>query len=64
MTGPVVVKVGGSLLDWPELPLRVAQDLDARPGPVVLVDGAHHRIDLIRPRPPAACLGDAGQGAW
>jgi 5-(aminomethyl)-3-furanmethanol phosphate kinase len=45
---PVVVKVGGSLLDWPELPDRLARYLKARGGDLVLIVGGGRAADLVR----------------
>ncbi len=53
MNGPdaplVVVKVGGSLLDWPDLPARLRQYLDRRSANrLILVVGGGAVADLIR----------------
>jgi aspartokinase-like uncharacterized kinase len=45
---PTVVKVGGSLLDWPELPRRLAEDLARRQGPFVLIAGGGPAVDFVR----------------
>jgi 5-(aminomethyl)-3-furanmethanol phosphate kinase len=45
----VVVKVGGSLLDWHELPTRLASYLESRPADrVVLVVGGGRFADVLR----------------
>jgi 5-(aminomethyl)-3-furanmethanol phosphate kinase len=45
----VVVKVGGSLLDWPELPARLTGYLEARRGDrLVLVVGGGRFADILR----------------
>jgi aspartokinase-like uncharacterized kinase len=48
--GPiVVVKVGGSLLDWPELPKRLGRLLQPRAGErLVLVPGGGRLVDVLR----------------
>jgi len=49
MKGPVVVKVGGSLLDWPGLPGRLSASLEARPGDrLVLIVGGGRFADVLR----------------
>jgi aspartokinase-like uncharacterized kinase len=46
---PVVVKVGGSLLDWPELPDHLADYLAHRRGErLVLIAGGGPAADLVR----------------
>jgi aspartokinase-like uncharacterized kinase len=45
----VVVKVGGSLLDWPELPSKLAEFLETRRGDrLVLVVGGGRFADVLR----------------
>ena len=59
VTGPVVVKVGGSLLDWPGLPDRLAGYLDGRRGdrPVLVVGGGPF-ADALRDLDRAQSLGE------
>lgn len=57
-TAPTVVKVGGSLLDWPELPERLADDLSRRPGPLILVVGGGRAADYVRHLDRAHGLGE------
>src|SRR5208282_1467619 len=64
-SGLVVIKVGGSLLDWPELPGRLAAFLDNRRGheaclreQAVLVAGGGPFADLIRTMDQTHDLGD------
>jgi aspartokinase-like uncharacterized kinase len=60
MTGPVVVKVGGSLLDWPGLPDRLSAYLDERRGDrLVLVVGGGRFADALRDLDRAQALGEA-----
>src|SRR5271165_5143987 len=63
---PVVIKVGGSLLDWPELPGRLAAFLarcrDEDPaggGTFLLMAGGGPAADLIRTMDRIHGLGDA-----
>jgi len=58
-----VVKVGGSLFDWPELPHRLAAFLDARrtivpPERTVLIAGGGHAVDVVRALDRIHGLGD------
>jgi aspartokinase-like uncharacterized kinase len=57
--GPVVVKVGGSLLDWPELGERLSAYLEARRGerPLVIVGGGA-AADCVRSLDRVHHLGD------
>jgi aspartokinase-like uncharacterized kinase len=56
---PVVVKVGGSLLTWPELPGRLARWLDAERGArLVLIAGGGPAADFVRRLDAAHRLGD------
>lgn len=49
MNGPVVVKVGGSLLDWPDLPERLGAFLASRePERCLLIVGGGETTDVIR----------------
>ena len=49
MTSIVVVKVGGSLLEWSELPFRLAQFLEGRRHPqILLIAGGGRATDLVR----------------
>src|SRR5207244_3359156 len=59
MTRPVVVKVGGSLLDWPELPARLAADLAGRrERPLVLVGGGGRLVAVLRDLDRRHALGE------
>jgi aspartokinase-like uncharacterized kinase len=58
-----VVKVGGSLFDWPELPLRLGTFLDCRYNPaedqrIALVAGGGAAADLVRTFDQIHALGD------
>jgi len=58
-----VVKVGGSLFDWPELPRRLATFLDARrtivpPARTVLIAGGGPTVDVVRALDQIHGLGD------
>jgi aspartokinase-like uncharacterized kinase len=60
----VVLKVGGSLLDWPELPVRLAGWLEARRSShpderFVLIAGGGPAADLVRALDRVHHLGDA-----
>jgi aspartokinase-like uncharacterized kinase len=58
MTGPVVIKVGGSLLDWPEFPARLRAYLGPpRPGPVLVVGGGK-TVDVLRALDSAHGIGE------
>ncbi len=60
MTGPVVVKVGGSLLDWPGLADRLSSYLDDRRGDrLVLVVGGGRFADALRDLDRAQSIGEA-----
>jgi aspartokinase-like uncharacterized kinase len=60
MTGPVVVKVGGSLLDWPGLPDRLSAYLDDRRADrLVLVVGGGRFADALRDLDGAQAIGEA-----
>lgn len=55
----VVIKVGGSLLDWPELPSRLEADLEARRAShLVLVAGGGRFADVLRDLDQCHCLGE------
>jgi aspartokinase-like uncharacterized kinase len=59
MNPPIVVKVGGSLLDWPALPARLAGFLDARSTErFVLIAGGGRTTDVIRELDRIHGLGD------
>jgi aspartokinase-like uncharacterized kinase len=59
MTRPVVVKVGGSLLDWPGLPARLLNFLEGRRHErLVLVVGGGRFVDLVRELDVAHRLGE------
>jgi aspartokinase-like uncharacterized kinase len=47
-SAPTIIKVGGSLLDWPELPQRLAHDLANRTGPFVLIAGGGPSAAVVR----------------
>lgn len=56
---PTVVKVGGSLLTWPELPERLARWLDAeRASRLVLIAGGGPAADFVRILDEIHHLGD------
>ena len=60
MTRPVVVKVGGSLLDWPELPARLSAYLEGRRGDrIVLVAGGGRFADALRDLDRGHAIGEA-----
>ncbi len=48
MSGPVVIKVGGSLLDWPLLPDRLREEVDGSPSQRVFIIGGGALADAIR----------------
>jgi aspartokinase-like uncharacterized kinase len=55
----VVIKVGGSLLDWPGLPSRLADFLDARGGVrTVLIAGGGKLADVLRELDTVHALGE------
>lgn len=56
---PLIVKVGGSLFDWPELKTRLPQFLATLKGKsIVLVPGGGKTADVIRDLDRAHALGD------
>ena len=64
-SGPVLIKVGGSLLSWPELPDRLARFLASGPGrdlcdrrDIVLIAGGGPAADVIRNMDQIHGLGD------
>ncbi len=60
MIGPLVVKVGGSLLDWPPLGLRLGSYLRGRQDErLVVIVGGGRAADLVRDLDAAHGLGDA-----
>jgi aspartokinase-like uncharacterized kinase len=60
MNPPVVVKVGGSLLDWPGLPVRLVEYLASRrrDRPVLIVGGGRF-ADALRELDAVHALGEA-----
>ncbi|HBN77822.1 MAG TPA: hypothetical protein DD473_18835 [Planctomycetaceae bacterium] len=42
-----LVKIGGSLLEWPEFPVRLSQFLDGIPSPILIVGGGK-TTDVVR----------------
>ncbi len=59
MTGPVVIKVGGSLLGWPELPKRLGTFLEQRADArQVLIVGGGPVADIIRAVDRTHALGE------
>lgn len=48
MSGPVVIKVGGSLLDWPPLPRTIREEVEGPPARRVFVIGGGGLADAIR----------------
>lgn len=56
--GPVVLKVGGSLLEWPELPGRLAAVLREQDRPKLLIAGGGAIVDTIRRIDAVHGLGD------
>ena len=60
MSRPVVVKVGGSLLDWPELPGRLSAYLESRRADrLVLIVGGGRFADALRALDALQGLGEA-----
>lgn len=58
----LIIKVGGSLLDWPALPRRLAEDLDQRGGVAarpILVCGGGAAADAVRAWDRVHSLGEA-----
>jgi len=56
---PVIVKVGGSLLDWPELSNRLQRYLATFPGAnILLIPGGGPTADVIRQFDLCHCLGE------
>lgn len=60
MSGPIVIKVGGSLLDWPPIGQRLGPYLETRRAerPIVIVGGGRS-ADVIRELDRIHGLGDA-----
>lgn len=59
MTGPVVIKLGGSLLEWSELPARLADFLGSmREGRKVLIAGGGQPAHWVRELDQRFSLGD------
>lgn len=59
MNRPVVIKVGGSLFGWNELPTRLGSYLAGRRGtPLVLLPGGGPVVDLVRDLDALHALGD------
>jgi aspartokinase-like uncharacterized kinase len=61
MTGPIVIKVGGSLFDWPELPQHLNAVLEAHRTAgqsVVLIPGGGPAAEFIRTIDRTFALGD------
>lgn len=59
MTGPLVVKLGGSLLDWPGFPGALSAALHSLgPTPVVLVVGGGKVADVVRTLDSALGIGE------
>ncbi|MEO6811058.1 MAG: uridylate kinase [Isosphaeraceae bacterium] len=57
---PVVVKVGGSLLDWPEFPARLTAYLNQRANDrLLLIVGGGQAADVIRRLDEIHALGEA-----
>lgn len=48
MITSTIVKCGGSLLDWPELPQALAAWLDTISGPVAIIVGGGRVVDVLR----------------
>ncbi|WP_435009603.1 uridylate kinase [Tundrisphaera lichenicola] len=60
MIAPVVVKVGGSLLDWPDLSGRLSAYLESRQGDrIVLIVGGGRFADALRDLDRTHGLGEA-----
>src|SRR3954447_24129718 len=57
--GPIVVKVGGSLYDLPDLGPRLAAWLGTLPEPVLLVPGGGAMADVVRDLDRCHGLGEA-----
>ena len=65
MSPILVVKLGGSLLDWPEWPTRLIDWLATRPElhPVLVVGGGRF-ADVLRDLDPIHALGEAARTNW